>query len=225
MQQQQQQPQPLQPDFTGAGFGGYTPQPSFQPGALGSIPQSSVPAFQNTGMMSPQQQSPFQPMQTGQQNTNPFRQSMLMNQSTGMLPQQTGMPSSTMSSPVGGTQPLQRQSTNPFARSANNSPFAGSNMTGQSSPFQSAAPIQAQPTGTNPFARASSMPTEQRPQTAGAMAPQPTGNTNPFRQGAFVNHETGMGWQNSQTPIGGGLDQLGTMPVFPRPTQQTPWQQ
>ncbi|KAK0391723.1 hypothetical protein NLU13_1222 [Sarocladium strictum] len=226
MPQQQQQQQPLQPNFTGAGFGGYTPQPSFQPGTLGSIPQDSVPAFQNTGTLSPpaQQQLPFQPMQTGQQSTNPFRQSMLMTQQTGMMqPQQTGMPSSTMSSPVGGIQPLQRQSTNPFARSANSSPF-GTTTTGQPSPFQSAAPIQAQPTGTNPFARASTMPTEQRPQTAGPMAPQPTG-TNPFRQGAFVNHATGMGWQHGQAPIGGGLDQLGTTPVFPRPAQQTPWQQ
>lgn len=223
-QQPQPQPQPLQPNFTGAGFGGFTPQPSFQPGALGSIPQDSAAAFQNTGMLSPpqQQQSPFQqPMQTGQQSTNPFRQSMLMTQQTGMMqPQQTGMPTSTMSSPVGGTQPLQRQSTNPFARSANTSPF-GSSTTGQQSPFQSAAPIQAQPTGTNPFARAATMPNEQQPQ---AMAPQPTG-TNPFRQGAFVNHATGMGWQHNQAPIGGGLDQLGTQPVFPRPGQQTPWQQ
>lgn len=222
--QQQQQPQPLQPNYTGAGFGGYTPQPSFQPGALGSIPQESVP-FQNTGMVSPpaQQLSPFQQMQTGQQSTNPFRQSMLMNQQTGMQPQQTGVPSSTMSSPVGGTQPLQRQSTNPFARSANSSPF-GTATTGQSSPFPSAAPIQSQPTGTNPFARASTMPVDQQQQNSPGIAPQPTG-TNPFRQGAFVNHATGMGWQHTQAPIGGGLDQLGTTPVFPRPQQQTPWQQ
>lgn len=218
-QPQQQQPQPLQPDFTGAGFGGFTPQPAFQPGALGSIPQNSVPAFQQNQAQPQQQLLPFQQMQTGQPATNPFRQSMLMNQQTGMQQQQTGMPSSTMSSPI---QSLQKQSTNPFARSsADNSPFGGSNA---SSPFPTAAPIQAQATGTNPFARASTAPPDQRPQTAGNLMPQPTGNTNPFRQGAFVNHETGLGWQHNQQPIGGGLDQLGTIPVFPRPTQQTPWQ-
>ncbi|KAF7549668.1 hypothetical protein G7Z17_g6243 [Cylindrodendrum hubeiense] len=67
---------------------------------------------------------------------------------------------------------------------------------------------------------------EQRPQTAGAaLVPQATGSTNPFRHGAFVNHTTGTGWQHNQGPIGGGLDQLETVPVFPRPAQQTPWQQ
>lgn len=53
--------------------------------------------------------------------------------------------------------------------------------------------------------------------------PQPTGNTNPFRQSAFVNTQTGQGWQNNQQPIGGGLDALETVPVFPRPAQQQPW--
>lgn len=57
------------------------------------------------------------------------------------------------------------------------------------------------------------------------LLPQPTGVTNPFRQGAFVNHATGMGWQHNQQPIGGGIEQLATVPVFPRPAQQTPWQQ
>jgi hypothetical protein len=62
-------------------------------------------------------------------------------------------------------------------------------------------------------------------QNAAGLAPQPTGTTNPFRQGAFVNHNTGMGWQHNQATIGGGLDQISTVPVFPRPAQQTPWQQ
>jgi hypothetical protein len=212
----QQQPQPIQPNFTGAGFGGFTPQPSFQPGALGSIPQNSEVMFQNPmqGFQYGQQQqplqtgspTPLQPMATG---TNPFRQSMMM--------QATGSPSP-YTSPTA-TPQLQRQSTNPFARSPTQS----------SSPFQSATPIQAQPTGTNPFAK---MQQQQQPaqspdqtQNAAGLAPQPTGTTNPFRQGAFVNHNTGMGWQHNQATIGGGLDQISTVPVFPRPAQQTPWQQ
>ncbi|KAF5025662.1 hypothetical protein F66182_2268 [Fusarium sp. NRRL 66182] len=237
----QQQPQPtgglmpqqqgqLQPNFTGAGFGGYTPQPQgFQPNSLAPIPQDSIANFPNAAQVQQPTQNGqpqgLQPMQTG--STNPFRQSMLM-------AQQSGMPASAT------TPNLNRQSTNPFARSSpqqNTSPFAQSS----NSPFQSPppqqqqqqqqqqTPLQATPTGTNPFARNSMMPApsqEQRPQTAGdALAPQPTGTTNPFRQGAFVNHATGMGWQNNQQPIGGGLDQLETTPVFPRPAQQTPWQQ
>ncbi|PTB74610.1 ANTH-domain-containing protein [Trichoderma longibrachiatum ATCC 18648] len=99
-------------------------------------------------------------------------------------------------------------------------------------PFQ-AQPIQPQPTSTNPFARnaateASAQQQQQQlqgQQPSSSLAPQPTGVTNPFRQGAFVNHTTGMGWQHNQTPIGGGLDHIQTVPVFPRPAQQTPWQQ
>jgi hypothetical protein len=223
------QPQPqiqLQPDFTGAGFGGFTPQPQgFQPNSLSPIPQDSMANFPNAA---PQVQQPaqtgqpqgLQPMQTG--STNPFRQSMLM-------AQQTGLPSSAT------TPNVNRQSTNPFARSSpqqNTSPFApNSNSPYQSpqQPQQQPAPLQAAPTGTNPFARNSMLPPanqEQRPQTAGAaLAPQPTGTTNPFRQGAFVNHSTGQGWQANQQPIGGGLDQIPTVPVFPRPANQVPWQQ
>ncbi|KAL0935026.1 ANTH domain-containing protein [Colletotrichum truncatum] len=220
-QQQQQAPQMLQPNFTGAGFGGFTPQPSFQPGALGSIPQDSVASFptgNTAGMLSPQ---------AGQQTTNPFRASMLM-------AQQTGMSTNTAFTPASPQPNLQRQSTNPFARSSPQAqqpfPSAPSN-----SPFQSQqaqqlptiAPLQPMMTGTNPFAKNlnGSQLQQQRPATSsGALAPQPTGTTNPFRQGAFVNHQTGMGWQHNQQSMGGGLDNLETMPVFPRPIQQTPWQ-
>lgn len=137
-QQQNMAPQ-LQPSLTGAGFGGFTPmsQQGFQPGALGSIPQNATASFQNQGL--PGQQ----PMQTGQ-TTNPFRQSMLMAQQTGM--QGTAHRLSMAS----GTPALNRQSTNPFARS----PPPGS------APFQSQPPAPLQPvaTGTNPFARASRSP-------------------------------------------------------------------
>ena len=233
-QPQQPQPQPQQPAFTGAGFGGFSPQPqqSFQPSTLGTIPQSTVANFQTQGGFVPQQQqglgvqpTGLQPTPTGQQSTNPFRQSMLPPQPTGLQ----SPPASNLSSPItGGSPALTRQSTNPFARS----PPMGSSPynSGSNSPFQSqppAAPLQPAPTGTNPFARNASPLTDQNrpPTSGGGLAPQPTGTTNPFRQSAFVNHATGQGWQHNQQPIGGGLDQLPTQPIFPRPLQQTPWQQ
>ena len=223
-QPQQQQPQQLQPNFTGAGFGGFTPQPqqNFQPGALGSIPDNSMANFQTQPGFHQQTSAPaqLQPMQTG--STNPFRQSMLMTQQTGLQ----SPPQSNISSPTGPTPGLQRQSTNPFAR-----PSPSQSPQNAGSPFQQQQPAPLQPTktGTNPFARNASpqgAADASRPQTAGgALAPQPTGTTNPFRQSAFVNHQTGMGWQHNQQPIGGGLDQMPTQQVFPRPAQQAPWQQ
>ncbi|KAG5983792.1 hypothetical protein E4U55_007107 [Claviceps digitariae] len=212
-QQQQYQPQQLQPNFTGAGFGGFTPQPSFQPGALGSIPQNSEALFQNQN-----QNNQLQPsqMQIGQPNallptptgTNPFRQSMMM--------QQTGMqaPSSPYSSPPQ-AQRANRQSTNPFTRSPPQ----------DSSTFKPSTPLQSQPTGTNPFAKNTVQQQQPSQGDQQQLAPQPTGSTNPFRQSAFVNHNTGLGWQHNQGTIGGGLDQLPTVAVFPRPAHQTPWQQ
>ncbi|TLS23427.1 uncharacterized protein PpBr36_05724 [Pyricularia pennisetigena] len=205
-QQQPQSPpqqQQMMPQYTGAAFGGMSAQTGFQPSALGSIPQDSVASFQTNNTLSALN------LQTGQQQvTNPFRASMMM---TGQQPQMTGQ--------------MQQQSTNPFARpqtQASQQPTLSG-----SSPFQSqppaAAPLQPMATGTNPFARngTSGM---QRPATSAALVPQPTGSTNPFRQSAFTNHSTGMGWQQHQQPIGGGLDQFETIPVFPRPTTSSPWQ-
>lgn len=225
-QQQVPQQQQLQPNFTGAGFGGYTPQPqqSFSPGGLAPIPQNSVASFQ-TGTLSPPMQTGLQP---GQQTTNPFRQSMLMSNPTGMSNQ---MPSFTnAASPPAASLP-QRQSTNPFARSSS-SPF-GNN--GSPSPFQpqpqqapAAQPLQPAQTGTNPFAKnfgGNAAQSVQRPQTSsGALMPQPTGSTNPFRQGDFMNHQTGMGWQHNQGRIGGGFDEIQSTPVFPRPSTGAAWQ-
>ncbi|KAH7034684.1 ENTH domain-containing protein [Microdochium trichocladiopsis] len=217
----------FQQQGTGAGvYQGFQSQPGFAAGALSSIPQDSVASFQQTpGMLAPMQTG----LQPGQQITNPFRASMLMANPTGMQgPVQTQQ------------MPLQRQNTNPFARSspqnampfnnpppANSSPFQSQVPTGTPPP---AAPLQPTKTGTNPFAKnfggaGAAAGQQQRPQTSAGLVPQPTGSTNPFRQGAFVNHQTGLGWQHNQQPIGGGLDQLETVPVFPRPQQQTPWQQ
>ncbi|TFB06765.1 hypothetical protein CCMA1212_000972 [Trichoderma ghanense] len=208
-----QPPPQLQPTITG--FSGFGPQQDFQHSPLGPIPQNTVanfqaPAQQPVGL----QPTGLQPSLAAPQTTNPFRQSMLVAQPTSS--------SSQLSTPTSSTPTLNRQSTNPFARSTNS---PGQNT----GPFQ-AQPIQPQPTSTNPFARnaATEAPAQQQlqgQQPSSSLAPQPTGVTNPFRQGAFVNHATGMGWQHNQTPIGGGLDHIQTVPVFPRPAQQTPWQQ
>ncbi|TGO31233.1 hypothetical protein BPAE_0001g01290 [Botrytis paeoniae] len=211
IQQQQQQSQPMQPNFTGVGFGGYTPQQQFQPSGLSPIPQESAVNFQQQGQQQMNLQTP--------QQTNPFRQSMMTN-TTGMA-----APSFPASPPI--TSPVTRQSTNPFAKSA--SPQSQPYTPPPDQQFQQqpmAAPLRSMQTGTNPFAKNLSIQSADRPQTSGAsLAPQPTGNTNPFRQSQFVNTATGMGWQNAQQPIGGGLDHLPTVPVFPRPGQQQAWQQ
>ncbi|KAL2000056.1 hypothetical protein VTN02DRAFT_3619 [Thermoascus thermophilus] len=209
--QQQQPPQPLQPTPTGAGFGGYTPQAQsygFQTN-LSSIPQDGVATFPQQ-----QQQQLLQPMHTGlQQSTNPFRQSTLL------------------STPTGNQSLVNRQSTNPFTRrlSAANPQF---NTQPQQPQFQqnpslqppAAQPIQPQRTGTNPFSRSSSAPPQQQqqqglqPPAAAPLRPNPTGSTNPFRQSAFVNQQTGQGWHVSgQQGTMGGLENLETTPVFPRP--------
>lgn len=219
------QQQPLQTQFTGAGFGGYTPQPSYQPSTLSSIPQDSTASFaaQSTGAFQQQQQQ-----QQQQQTTNPFRLSM-MAQSTGMQPQQ--YPASPPNSA-----PIQPQSTNPFAKGLNQQPQNTSQqpfspVAEQSSQYfqpqqqqQIVQPLQSQPTGTNPFAKNFGAPVSSPPsQQPGQLMPQPIGNTNPFRQSQFVNTATGQGWQNNQGAIGGGLDGLNTVPVFPRPSQQQAW--
>lgn len=207
---QPQVTQPLQPTHTGAGFGGYTPQPQsygFQ-SSLTPIPQNGVASF-------PQQQ----PMSTGpqQQSTNPFRQSMLVSQPTGSQgPNSFGQ---SLQAPS----PLTRQNTNPFAKRASTlSPqptsFQQQNQTTQPPSTQ---PLQVQRTGTNPFARHSVTPDKQQQQQQQGLQPlqpNPTGSTNPFRQSAFINQQTGQRWHVSgQQGTMGGLEQLETIPVFPRP--------
>lgn len=235
--QYQQPPQPIQPNFTGAGFGGYGPQPQqSQPtGFSASNPfQNGTPPvaqFQQPYDMQQMSQPPQQPVPQppqlfdGQQqqqqqqmqppSSNPFRQSMMM---TG---QATGYPMA---------QPLQQQSTNPFARASpqqvpmqTGSPFPQQQQqmpSGQFAQGGGAPQLQAQPTGTNPFARAT--PPQQAQQTgspANFLTPSVTGSTNPFRQSAFVNQQTGQGWQSAGQGTLGGWEQMETMPVFPRPGQ------
>ncbi|KOS21517.1 ENTH domain-containing protein [Escovopsis weberi] len=223
--QQQQQHQQMQPGFANSGFSGF-PQQGFQPGNLASIPQNTMADFPIQGLMSSQPMgSPpmgVQSMQTGQQQQqtmNPFRQTMM---SSGVQNDMSGYPAPANTAPG-----ISRQTTNnPFARG---SPSQTPNQ--NSAPFQPAQPQpQTQPqtaqvTSTNPFARNMSQAAAPIPDPQQQQQPAATGATNPFRQGAFVNHATGMGWQHNQSPIGGGIDHIPTVPVFPRPNQQTPWQQ
>ncbi|KAH6852505.1 ANTH domain-containing protein [Alternaria alternata] len=226
MQQQPQAPQmqapQIQQQFTGAGFGGYSPQPFGVQNTMPSIPQGGMPDYsQQQQMQIPTIAEPLQPQQT---STNPFRQSMLPSAEPKMLTS----PASTGS--------LNRSSTNPFAKHntgfspqsqspVNSPPYSMSPI--QESPFtsmqqqQPMQPLQPTPTGTNPFARQPS------PQSAapsqGGLTVHATGSTNPFRQSAFVNQQTGQGWQNagSQGTMGGmSLDAVPTTSVFPRPGQQ-----
>lgn len=204
-QQPSQIQQPLQTNFTGAGFGGYSPQPQAYQTSLPSISQQ------------PTAGQGLQPFQTGQpQTTNPFRASMMMQSA------QTGQ-SAVPTMPTGQiASPIQVQNTNPFAKSTSPplQPQYGQQFPQSTGPV--ASPLQPAPTGTNPFARTGNIPS----QASGGLMPQPTGSTNPFRQSQFVNTATGQPWQQQQqTPIGGGLDNMETIPVFPRPTQQQPWAQ
>lgn len=232
-QQAQQQPQQsLQPNFTGAGFGGYGPQPSqntqpsqpYQFQSLSSIPQNGVADFQQqqqpqyTASQPPLQTQQLQPQHT---STNPFRQSM--------------MPTGGIQSPTSPISAPARQSTNPFAKSnpvsSPVSPMQASDMPQQhqfvqdtgffqqstASPppqqQQSPATLQPQRTGTNPFAKSLSPP------PASPLVANVTG-TNPFRQSQFVNQSTGMGWQHStnQGTFGGfDVNNVQTQPIFPRP--------
>ncbi|KAL9037842.1 MAG: hypothetical protein Q9214_005522, partial [Letrouitia sp. 1 TL-2023] len=221
-----------QPNFTGNGYTGYVQQQSF-PQPQQNFPQQSdqFADVSQTSVSQPFtfQQQPFstaqQPFSQGPQpqSTNPFRQTHI----------QTGPANSSFSNSSTISSPLSQQSTNPFAR---NIP---SQMSGpspnSSSPFQSPPPQQQQPptqplqstrTGTNPFARNIS-PLSSQYSTPPTLAPNTTGSTNPFRQSTFVNQQTGQGWQGSQRTMG-GLEQLETVPIFPRPgqlpqQQQQPW--
>lgn len=225
-QQPQQQPLPLQSDFTGAGFGGYTPQPQQQhqkpspfsfPSTLSTIPQNGMVSFDP--QQQPQYQQPPQPIQPQQTSSNPFRQSM--------------MPTSGSTNSAISSSPSLQQSTNPFAKNLNppstlippssasaflhsNSPFTSPSPSTQQqelqqkSPFFSSPQQPAQPqivlpqrTGTNPFARdrspaLSADPGGQQQQqpSPAPLRTNPAGSTNPFRQSQFVHQQTGLGWQN-----------------------------
>ena len=236
------QQQPLQQSFNGPGFAGFTSQ-SVQPqqDTFSGGSQTTGSSFPSQQQQFSTGQTSFAPSQpsfsTGQsqpQSTNPFRQSM--------FPHATGasVPSFQTSPPM--PSPQSPQTTNPFARSTT-MPIASQNATSsfalqpsqeaQTAPFSSPPPQQPQQqtaiqqitpqrTGTNPFARTTLQFSQSQP-SAQPLVASPTG-TNPFRQSMFVNQQTGQGWQAGQGTIG-GLEQLPTMPVFPRPGQQQQQQQ
>ncbi|KAK5701534.1 hypothetical protein LTR97_004349 [Elasticomyces elasticus] len=215
-QQQQQIAQPLQAQFTGAGVGGYGPQPQQQQQTQQPFPPTNAfgpaPVQSPVQMQSTQALPQMQPQQTG--STNPFRQSSLPPMPTAGPPAQE----------FGG---LQRQGTNPFARhlqapaATGNQAFAQQQ---QPSPFgqQQQPPQQPQVLQAQPTAQQQPTPPMSPPS---ALQVQPTGSTNPFRQSAFVNQQTGQGWQNTPQASMGGLEHLETIPVFPRPGQMTGQQQ
>ncbi|KAF2022044.1 ANTH-domain-containing protein [Aaosphaeria arxii CBS 175.79] len=215
-----QQPQ-LQTQFTGAGFGGYTQQPfSPQSSTLSPIPQNGVPNFAS---QAPPQLSPADALQPQQTSTNPFRQSMLAPNAPNAAEPKL------LNNPTGVSSPLARSPTNPFAKhstGASPSPFSSLPSIQEpqaGSPFaQQQQPLQPTPTGTNPFARNTS-PIQNPMSPQGGLTVHATGSTNPFRQSAFVNQQTGQGWQNSgnQGTLGGmSIDSVPTSNVFPRPGQQ-----
>ncbi|KAL8827769.1 MAG: hypothetical protein Q9170_006881 [Blastenia crenularia] len=223
--------QAVQPDFTGANFGNYNQQPFGQ-----QSNQFASPAQTTSLEGVPQQQQFNTGQQSFSQSTNPFRQATMP----------TGASTSSFTTSPSVSSPINRQGTNPFARS--NPPAAAA--PNQGSPFASAPPQQApqsyptqpiqhppqplsqqvsqplqpQRTGTNPFARNISLLPSQT-SAPPPILPNMTGSTNPFRQSTFVNQQTGQGWQSNQGSMG-GLEQLQTVPVFPRPgqpQQQQPW--
>ncbi|KAL8814651.1 MAG: hypothetical protein Q9223_006143 [Gallowayella weberi] len=241
--------QPMQPNFSGTGLGGYPqqqpfgqPQNQFFPSPIQQnyTPQAAPPEQQQQ-----QQQQQFNINQSSQPSSNPFRQTSMP----------TGSSTSTFTPSLAVSSPLQRQGTNPFARNTPTGLTGQSQSTSfaslqpqqnsqavaqqppQSYPQSNPQPFQQQPsqsmqpqrTGTNPFARNLPPPTSLSSTPPPALLPNVTGSTNPFRQSTFVNQPIGQGWQSNRATMG-GLEQLDTVPVFPRPgqpqqphQQQSPW--
>lgn len=220
---------PMNAQYTGVGFGGHGPQPPqqfVQPTGQYEGLQQQQTGFQQPGMqqMNPQQtaQPIGQPRQLVSQSTNPFRQSVVYPQNT--LPagaQQSTNPFNRMSQvPMNGI-PEQQM---PQQQISQQETGAQGGFNQQSlNQFASPQPIQIQRTGTNPFSR--QQPQQQQAQATGqapmpqGLTPMVTGSTNPFRQSMFVNQQTGRGWQTGGQGTMGGLEQMETVPVFPRPGQ------
>ncbi|KAF3286114.1 hypothetical protein TWF970_009667 [Orbilia oligospora] len=235
--------QPLQTDFTGAGFGGYTPAPQ---STIAPIPQ---PVIQTTPIIAPNLTASVQTPQSAQGllpsatgSTNPFRQSMMPTGSSVASPiASTGTGGSTGTSR--GTNPFARASTIPVAAPQAAPTFSStstdySQNTPQQSQPQIQAPLRSASTGsTNPFSRPkpeNTLPSvseasqganggfNQAPlpsfqPSGGLNVAQPTG-TNPFRQSKLP---ADLAPQISM----GGLEHLETIPVFPRSDQQQQNQQ
>ena len=226
-----QQPiiQPVRTDFTGHGFGGYTPQDQNSvsvppmptvPAQYGQFRQPSIQqSFQHANMQQPFQ---TQPQQTSSPSlsipmpgeTNPFRQSMMM---TG------ASPSSFASSPPA------PKSTNPFkqATPASASPMSSFPTGVSTSPYATPPtiqPLRSATTGTNPFAR--NLATTQSPPVPpipGSMTGGPsllsvhaTGTTNPFRASMMMQQQQQQQVNGQATGTIPGWENIETIPVFPR---------
>ncbi|KAK9427901.1 ANTH domain-containing protein [Lipomyces doorenjongii] len=174
---------PLNRDFTGAGFGGYSIQTESQPFPTSAVLAQLQPGYapaqpdvNGRGQFSGQQlhqpsifsqQQPLQPQTTG--STNPFRQSTMF---TGISPQVSGASTSV--------------STNPFH--AAKPPSFGLNVVPEygnaQQPQQAAAPAPLAPQSTNPFARQRMEPKWESGslQLQQPLTQQTSGSTNPFRQ-------------------------------------------
>lgn len=208
--------------------------------SFGTFPSSSEPAFPNMPVAYPSMpqdtsaQFNQKPQQSNllvqpQQSTNPFRQSMMAaDNSAGLTPLFGGNP--TTLSAVG------HQSSNPFAKPPQAQTLeplqSGDISVNALSPAHTASSQQYQQpftvpppnvsTSTNPFLQRPTNLEQQHNSTAGSLTSQPTGSTNPFRKSMFPNSQSGAGWQQGQQGTMGGLEQLPTVPVFPRPSEQMP---
>ncbi|KAK9375047.1 ANTH domain-containing protein [Lipomyces chichibuensis] len=165
---------PLNRDFTGAGFGGYSNQTESRPFPASAVlaqrpevngwDQFSDQQLQHPSIFS--QQQPLQPQTTG--STNPFRQSTMF---TGISSQVSGASASA--------------STNPFH--AAKLPSFGLNVVpeygnGLQPQQAAAAPAPLAPQSTNPFARQRLEPKGESPLLQRQLLTQQTsGSTNPFR--------------------------------------------
>lgn len=226
-----QQPQQMQPNFTGTGFGGYTPSDQT---AVTAPPMPILPqqfAQQTSSFQSPLNLPPAVALSTGQTDTNPFRQSMMM----------TGSVTSNQSLGSYATSPPTQKSTNPFARAASQSSPTSLTVTApafpisaqstssynpqspQMMPLSQQPTIRSMPTGTNPFARnLSPTPTGTSVGSVALSVPVTTGGTNPFRQSMMVQQQQQQqqaqmnGNYSGQSGSMGGWENLETIPIFPR---------
>ena len=219
--------------FLQNGVNGFShPQQQFptgqQPQSTNPFRQSMFP--QNSGHTSASFPNSYSsPSSATQQSTNPFARTMTGQSAQSLpfasAPPNQGTPFSSQTQTLSQGAPFSSQPPNqgmPFAPLNQGTPFT-SPPPSQPQTQQQPQPLQSMRTGTNPFARNVSPPQSQQP-TPPPIQTNPTGSTNPFRQSVFVNQQTGQGWQASQGTMG-GLEQLPTIPVFPRPGQQQPQQQ
>ncbi len=180
--QAQPTPQQLQPQATGAGFGGYGPQSYGFQNTLSAIPQAGVATF-------PQQQPIANGIQP--QTTNPFRASMLVTNQTGAA--------GGYNQPGQITQPLTRQNTNPFAKRLSALPPSNP-------PLLLQCPHSNQPS--LPYSHYNHNAQEPIHSQSNLHPLNPTLSSRPsnlfnpiprevrtlFRQSAFINQQTGQGW-------------------------------